>query len=127
MLAIGGIAAHDWSVCHTSPETRFELRSKCCTRFRVVRIRFGGRAFAADVDVQLAEVLREAAMRREVDRLLAEEEDAILAQRVLERTDLLLRERLREIDIADLGADARRERRDGDRGRGAHAICGRSR
>src|SRR5690349_2660905 len=32
MLAIGGIAAHDWSVCHTSPETRLELASKCWRR-----------------------------------------------------------------------------------------------
>ena len=48
-------------------------------RFRVVRIRLRGGAFAADVDVQLAEVLREAAVRREVDRLVAEKEHAILA------------------------------------------------
>jgi hypothetical protein len=32
MLAIGGMAAQDWSVCHTSPETRLEFASKCWRR-----------------------------------------------------------------------------------------------
>src|ERR1041385_2633982 len=96
-------------------------------RFGIVRIGLRSRAFAADMDVQLAEVLRKAPMRREVDRLVAEKKHAMLAERVLERAHLLGRERLREIDIPDLGADARRERRDSERSRRAHPICGRSR
>ena len=47
------------------------------------------RAFAADVNVQLAEIQREAPVHLEVDRLLAEEDDAVLAERILDALHLL--------------------------------------
>ena len=91
-------------------------------RLGIFLVGLGGRAFAADVDVQLAEIQGEAPVHLEVDRLLAEEDDAVSAERFLDVIHLLRRQRLRQIHIADLGADVRRKRRYGDGGEAFHSY-----
>ena len=71
-------------------------------------------AGAADMHVRLAEIADEALMRRKIDLLVAEENDAVRDDGVVYFLHLPVGQRLGEVDIADLGADMRRRRRDGD-------------
>jgi len=73
----------------------------------ILLVGFRRRAFAADMDVQLAEIAREAPVLLQVDRLLAEEDDAVPAERILQSLHLLGRERLPEVDADDLRPDMR--------------------
>src|SRR5260221_12173522 len=61
-----------------------------------------------------------------VGRLIAKEQDLMLRQRLVQLLDLAVAERLGERQAADLGADARRDRRDVD-GFGAHGVTSRVR
>src|SRR6185503_3276376 len=90
-------------------------------RFGIFLVRLRCGAGAADVNVQLAEIKREATVHLEVDRLVAEEDDAVPAEGLLQRAHLLARQRPGEIDVADLGADVRRKRLHGE-GRHGHDL-----
>ena len=59
------------------------------------------------MDVQLAEAAAELLLLVEVDLLVAEEDDEVLGERVVDLLELLVAERLREVDAFDLGADHR--------------------
>ena len=63
------------------------------------------------MNVRLAEIAHQARVRFEVDFLAAKENNAMRNNGVAHFFDLA---RSRQIDIADLGANIRRARRDGD-------------
>ena len=67
---------------------------------------------AVDVDRPKALGHRNVLLRREV--LVAEEHDAIFAERAADLAEGLVLQRLREIDAADFRADIRRRRHDPD-------------
>ena len=77
----------------------------------VVVLRLEGR------DLDRAEMPREGDVVRLRQVLVAEEEHEVGVERVAERFDGLVREGLRQIDAADLGADLRRDGEDLDRHR----------
>ncbi len=67
------------------------------------------------MDVQFAEQPAEILVLLDGHFLVAEEDDQVVHQRVVDFLEGLIAERLREVDPADLGADARRQRLDLDR------------
>src|ERR1700728_4376382 len=67
------------------------------------------------VDVKLAEMLAEMLERRHVDRLVAEEDDAVVQERLVDVFDLAVGDRLHQVEAGNLAADMRREPLDLDR------------
>ncbi len=61
------------------------------------------------MDVELAEMLAEMLEGRHVDRLIAEEDDAVVEKRLVDVVDLAVGQRLLQIDARDLAADMRGE------------------
>src|SRR5215469_13169158 len=66
------------------------------------------------MNVRLAEIAHQALVRFEVDFLAAKENNAMRNNGVVHFFDLAIGKRSLQIDIADLGANIRRARRDGD-------------
>ena len=64
------------------------------------------------VDVELAEAPGQGELLVGGERLIPEEEHQVVEQGLLERDDLLVRERPPQIDARDLGTDLGRERTD---------------
>jgi hypothetical protein len=75
----------------------------------------------AGMNVQFTEVAPEALVRVDIHRLVAKEQHLVLRQRVVQLLDLAVAEWLGEREACDLGADARRYRRDLD-GFIAHGV-----
>ena len=73
--------------------------------FRTRRIR---------VDVQLTEISAESLVGFHVQRLIAEEENLMLGQRLMHLLDLPVAERFRQYDALDSGANTRRDGTDAD-------------
>src|SRR5215467_14932399 len=78
------------------------------------------------VNVQLAETAPERLVAFHVKRLIAKEQDLMLRQRLVQLLDLAVAERLGERQAVDLGANARRDRRDVD-GFVGHGVTSRVR
>ena len=66
------------------------------------------------MNVQLTEIPAEPLVEFHIHRLIAEEQHLMLRQRLMQLLDLAVAERLGQRDAGNLGADARRHRRDGD-------------
>src|SRR5262245_62888477 len=62
--------------------------------------------------MQFTEVAAEPLVGFHIQRLIAEEQNLVLGQRLMQLLDLTVAERLRERDAFNIGADARRHRRD---------------
>src|SRR5437016_13998478 len=75
--------------------------------------RLRGSAFAADMNMRLAEIAHKSLVRFEIDFLITEEKDAMRDDRVMHLLHLSIGKRPRQIDVADFGADMRRTGRDG--------------
>ena len=73
------------------------------------------------VNVQVAKIAAERLVAFHVERLIAKEQDLMLRQRLVQLLDLVVAERLGERQAVDLGANARRDRRDVD-GFVAHGV-----
>jgi hypothetical protein len=73
------------------------------------------------VNVQVAKMAAERLVAFHVERLIAKEQDLMLRQRLVQLLDLVVAERLGERQAVDLGANARRDRRDVD-GFVAHGV-----
>jgi hypothetical protein len=76
--------------------------------FRVFRVALRG----VGMDVKLAEALAKRLVLIDGHILVAEENDAMVEQRLVNGVKLLVGERLAEVDAGDLGADGGRERVD---------------
>src|ERR1700757_4230072 len=66
----------------------------------------------ARVNMQFTEISSESLVGFCIQRLIAEEQDLVIRQRLMQLLDLTVAERLRERGSFDIGADARRNRRD---------------
>src|SRR6266566_6842322 len=101
-------------------ETHYRCRFRNRCRFRMYgpgRVR---------VNVQVAKIAAERLVAFHVERLIAKEQDLMLRQRLVQLLDLAVAERLGERQAVDLGANARRNRRDVD-GFVAHSVTSRVR
>jgi hypothetical protein len=78
------------------------------------------------VNVQVAKIAAERLVAFHVERLIAKEQDLMLRQRLVQLLDLAVAERFGERQAVDLGANARRNRRDVD-GFVAHGVTSRVR
>jgi hypothetical protein len=73
------------------------------------------------VDVQFTEISAEPLMGFHVERLIAEKQHLVLRESLMQLLDLAVAEWLGQGDALDIGADARRNRRDAD-GSIAHGM-----
>src|SRR5215475_2389581 len=73
------------------------------------------------VNVQFSEISADPLVGLLIHRLIAEEQDLVLRQRLMQLLDLTVAERLGERNALDHGADTGRNRRDND-GRIAHGF-----
>src|SRR5271166_5897574 len=73
------------------------------------------------VNVQVSKIAAERLVRFHVERLIAKEQNLMLRQRLVQLLELAVAERLGERQAVDLGANARRDRRDVD-GFVAHGV-----
>ena len=78
------------------------------------------------VNVQVAKIAAQRLVAFHVERLIAKEQDLMLRQRLVQLLDLAVAEWLGERQAVDLGANARRDRRDVD-GFVAHGVTSRVR
>ena len=68
----------------------------------------------ARMNVQFTKIAAEPLVRFHVQRLIAEEQNLVLRQGLMQLLDLAVAERLGQRDAFDIGTDARCHRRDGD-------------
>jgi len=110
MLPNGGSSSQETSECQYSPAMRLELASAWMGR--ISGCPSGPGVFG--VNVQVAKIAAERLVAFLVERLIAKEQDLMLRQRLVQLLDLAVAERLGECQAVDLGANARRDRRDVD-------------
>src|SRR5262249_31711107 len=84
------------------------------TNARIAGHRLRGGSFAADMDMRFAKIAYETLVGREVDLLVAKENNTMRNDRVMHFLHLAVGKRPRQIDVADFGADMRRTGRDGN-------------
>ena len=92
------------SACHSSPTIFLSPGSRAiCDDLGI-----GLRALVVGVDEDLAEAAREGLVALGVELLVAEEDHAVVEQRLADVADGAVVELLADVDVVDLGADARR-------------------
>src|SRR5215813_6083280 len=75
----------------------------------------------AGVNMQFTEISAEPLVGFHIQRLIEKEQNLVLRQRLMQLLDLTVAEWLSQCDALDIGADARRNRRDAD-GSIAHGM-----
>src|SRR5512132_1354876 len=73
------------------------------------------------MNMQFTEISAEPLVGFDIQRLIAKEQNLVLRQRLMQVLDLTIAEWLSQCDAFDIGADARRNRRDAD-GSIAHGM-----
>jgi hypothetical protein len=73
------------------------------------------------MNMQFTEISAEPLVGFHIQRLIAKEQNLVLRQRLMQLLDLTIAEWLSQCDALDIGADARRKRRDAD-GSIAHGM-----
>src|SRR5260370_40010114 len=116
MLPIGGSSSQETSECQYSP---FALGIGIGMDRQNLRMSF--RPGRAGMNMQFTEISAEPLMGFHVERLIAEKQHLVLRESLMQLLDLAVAEWIGQCDALDIGADARRNRRDPD-GSIAHGM-----